>query len=168
MNDPYSNDPVRLQGLLSEAKQRAGLLRSRRRKIVAGGAALLAVVAISAVYFLTPRAAHVYVGANPGATGTVQGDLRVVGGPSPGLNDPVTGTVVTARQYSGNESVASVMREPAVATSPTDSNGNFTLVLPAGQYMLTTPLSQLGQPCTLTVTVTAGQTTNADIACGGP
>jgi len=94
-------------------------------------------------------------------TGTVVGTLREVGGPSPGLNRQIPGTVY-ATDASGTRWLAAT-----TATQP------FSLSLPGGTYRLTgrSPLINTGQTDCLPqapVVVVGGKTTQVEVECGIP
>jgi hypothetical protein len=93
----------------------------------------------------------------PLAIGTIAGSLREVGGPSPGLNRPISGFVRIFNATSGWD-------------GPTEGDGNFRVDLPAGTYTATgtSPAVGAGQyPCAAggSVVVTPGRTTSVKVIC---
>ena len=91
-------------------------------------------------------------------TGTVVGTLREVGGPPPGLNRQIPGTVFAADASGANWQAA------ATATRP------FTLTLPAGTYVFTgsSPLINSGQiDCfaQAAVVVVGGERVRVEVVC---
>jgi hypothetical protein len=65
--------------------------------------------------------------------GSVVGDYRQVGGPAPGVNHPVRGTIWA---YNGRITWDHAFKSTAIAHVRTDSGGRFDLRLPVGQFTL--------------------------------
>jgi hypothetical protein len=91
-------------------------------------------------------------------TGTVVGTLREVGGPAPGLNRQIAGTVIAISPFGQS------WRATTTATQP------FTLAVPAGTYRLfgSSPLINDGQSqCSAAapVVVVVGKTTQVHVVC---
>jgi hypothetical protein len=87
------------------------------------------------------------------ATGTVTGTLRVEGGPAPGINHGVVGTV-HVDGLSGSWA------------GTTTSDGTFTATVNAGTYKLTGSADGGAMNCGGgSAVVTAGRTTRADVIC---
>lgn len=97
----------------------------------------------------------------PTPTGTLTGQLRMlVGVIAPPNHGAVPGTVVAIgagqRRY----------------VSHASADGHYTLIIPAGSYILTgrtTTFNGGRQPCALgSATVAGGKTTSRDLVCNGP
>lgn len=92
--------------------------------------------------------------ATPAGAGSVAGTFRVSGGPSPGVDEPVSGTVTSKGR--GTEEVA-------------QSDGTFAIELPPGTYTVTGhPQKGRLAPTTCTseaVTVVAEQVTTVEVSC---
>lgn len=85
--------------------------------------------------------------------GSVDGTFRVNGGPSPGLDEPLSGTIT----FEGP-----VMEEVSAA------HGTFTVALPPGEYKVTgLPEGHFAAATcsSTTVTVTALRTERVEVAC---
>ena len=66
-------------------------------------------------------------------SGSVVGDYRIVGGPAPGVNQPVQGTIWAFR---GRVTWDDALHSTAAAHAGTDSGGRFDLRLPVGEFTL--------------------------------
>jgi len=92
-------------------------------------------------------------GQNP-ADGTLTGHLYGVGGPAPGLPRPWPGTVT--------------LTGPQIHRDiPVGASGTYTVMLPAGRYMVVGHSPLYGGLCQAAgaATVTTGHTTKADVLC---
>ena len=105
-------------------------------------------------------------GGEAGPSG-VEGVLRRVGGPAPGVDRPTAGTVTVypdAGEGDGQLIVELTGVEP-VARFGTDSTGEFRVDVPPGTYLLTAVFVQ-GYPCLAQrVEVEAGQYPDITITC---
>ena len=108
---------------------------------------------------LLPVAILVGCSASTPTTGTLTGHLRQVGGPAPGVNRPVPGTVT----ISGGS---------ATKALPVGDDGSYTVDVPPGTYTVVghSPTTLTGDqqqdcPAPSAATVTAGTTTTADAIC---
>jgi hypothetical protein len=102
-------------------------------------------------------------------SGTVGGDYRVVGGPAPGVNHPLLGTIWA---YSGRVAWDQTSSSTAVAHVRTDSGGHFDLRLPVGEFTLfgsqgtSDSLSSSGCGLPQVVDVHASKPQTVHLVCG--
>jgi hypothetical protein len=107
----------------------------------------------------------------PHESGSAVGDYRVVGGPAPGVNEPVRGTIWA---FSGRVTWDHAFNSTAVAHVRTDSGGRFDLRLPAGEFTLfgsagasdSLPSNGCGSP--LVVDVHASKSQTVHLVCSIP
>jgi hypothetical protein len=94
--------------------------------------------------------------------GTIAGRFRIVGGPAPGIDRPLSGRIdVHAGAATGK----------VVAVTSTTSSGAFSVSVSAGRYVLVGLTGHsTGASCTsgLPTTVAAGQTARAIVQCDVP
>ena len=149
-------------------------MRFRGRLVVLGGSLLLSLGTAAACTGATP---HVHRSLQPpqpsanvptspsGTQGTVSGVIRLVGGPAPGSDHAVAGTVSVYRGDVSGRPMASVH---------SDAHGSFVISLPPGTYALaaTSPRYAVNQPSDLPpcrarepIVVTRNAATTADVLC---
>lgn len=95
------------------------------------------------------------------AQGTVTGMIRLVGGPPPGVNEPVPGTVsvFTSADLVGK----------AIATAQASTSGSFTVRLSPGTYYLAATSPRYSSCNALrAVVITTGGRVQADVICNVP
>ncbi|HWL41913.1 MAG TPA: hypothetical protein VNQ73_03135 [Ilumatobacter sp.] len=101
-----------------------------------------------------------------GTTGTVAGSLALVGGPAPGVSQPVAGTVSLRQQLPPNGTGTPWL---ANADLTTGTDGTFEFVVPVGTYEAWGMSPSYGAGiCTgagESVTVSAGETVTIDLEC---
>ena len=92
---------------------------------------------------------------------TIAGRFRIVGGPAPGINRPLSGRI---------EVHAGTATGKVVAVTSTTSSGVFSVSVPAGRYVLVGLTGHsTGAACTSGLpTPVAGQTARATVQCDVP
>ncbi|MEO8889613.1 MAG: hypothetical protein ABI429_10050 [Jatrophihabitantaceae bacterium] len=156
--------------LLATAVERARSKRRPRTPYLATAACVL-VVLIATATFLWGRRDGTSPAGPAGETGTVVGQYRIVGGPGPGINEAIPGTIWA---YSGHRELSALLHARPVAHVNTDSTGEFTLSLAPGQYTLlaaqgrsrTIESSGCGVPVYVQIAASTG--TRIDLICSVP
>lgn len=122
------------------------------------GPPLGAITDSTAVWTLLAPGNHVLkgpLGVAQSGEGLISGQVRVVGGPAPGIDEPVTAgrVIATGTNGGGEASIA--------------PDGTYSMSLPAGEYDLAVEAEDRwkGVPCHDRAGVTGGATTDADIIC---
>jgi hypothetical protein len=93
--------------------------------------------------------------------GTIIGSFRIVGGPSPGINNPLSGTI----------EIHLMSATGRVIATTTAVSGHFRVAVPPGDYVATgTSARQSGVPCTSDsrTDVRAKATAHLTVSCDVP
>lgn len=105
------------------------------------------------------------------ATGTIVGQYRLTGGPAPGLNQPVTGTIWV---YPGVVELSGLPQAKPITQAQAGADGDFSVSLKPGTFSLIgsgqstslTATSGCGGP--VLVDVKASSRTNINVVCSVP
>jgi len=89
--------------------------------------------------------------------------IKISAGPSP-TQGYIKGQVKDASTGQGIQAATVEASGPITSSTPTDSNGNYTLSLPSGTYTLTASASGYHSQTKTGVEITAGQTLTVDFA----
>lgn len=107
-------------------------------------------------------------GAQPTTVGTINGDYRIVGGPSPGIDKPYQGTVWA---FAGALDWQHVPGIQPIAKVSTDTAGRFTMLLPPGRYTLFgagSSLTEDGCGAPVMVTIEGPSPVTVHLVCSVP
>jgi hypothetical protein len=112
---------------------------------------------LGVVVLVVPAALLISCSASARDTGTLTGHLRMVGGPPPGIDRPVPGTVTI--------SDGSTTRQ-----QPVSDDGAYAVDLPPGNYTVVGHSPAAGDnepacPAASVATITSHMTTTADAIC---
>jgi hypothetical protein len=105
------------------------------------------------------------------STGTVIGQYRLTGGPAPGVNRALQGTIWA---YAGSIELSELDQAMAVAHVRTDASGNFTMSLKPGSYSLVGAQGSSGSVnadscgAPVLVSITASTQTTGNLVCSVP
>ncbi|MEW6471165.1 MAG: hypothetical protein AB1679_02755 [Actinomycetota bacterium] len=87
----------------------------------------------------------------------VTGEFRKIGGPPPGIDEPVAGRIDAHRESRHGE---------VVATAPTASDGTFRMTLPPGSYTFVgTSPTIVGIICATTASMHPGENAPVRVLC---